>query len=52
MSDTIDPITEEEIDFILAHDQENHTGDEPFEVLTDPSTMDEFSSDIDSIYGF
>jgi len=45
-----EPITPEELEDILEHDQEDHTGNEPVEVPTDPSSMDLLDSDLRNLY--
>lgn len=39
-----------ELEDILEHEQEDHTGNEPVEVPTDPSALDLFSADIYQLY--
>lgn len=43
-------LTEQEITNIIDTDLENHTGEEPVEVLTDADELDQLTADLDSLY--
>lgn len=45
-----EPITNEELEDILEHEQEDHTGEEPVEVPTDPTSMDLFTEDVRNLW--